>query len=928
MTSARPPLRPEIQFAEKDAALRDDVRTLGALVGDVIREQGGDVLFHQVEAARVAAIRRREAGAEAELEALARTLSPREARELVHGFAAYFEVVNLAERVHRIRRRRDYLRRGTASQEGSLEDTVRRLAAAGLGPDAVGALLQRLLVEPVFTAHPTEATRRTLLEKEQVIGRLLVRRLDPSLTPAEDRATLGRIREEVAVAWQTEPQPAERPTVFDELEHVLFFLTDVVYRVVPPFYEELEQALATVYGAAASGIAIPTILRFASWVGGDMDGNPNVTADTLRAALARHRTLVLERYRSETLDLARRLSQSRSRAGVEEAVLERASVYAGRFPATFAEIPARYRDMPYRVLLRLMAARLAATQRDDAQGYADAAEFAADLEVVSRSLEAHGGVHAGLFGVRRLIRRVQTFGFHLATLDVRQDALVHRVVTGRLLGDVGWLERPAAERAHRLRRALEAAEPPAAAPDADAERTLGVFRAIAECRARYGPPAIGPYIVSMAQGVDDVLSVLLLARWAGLIGPDGALPLDVAPLFETVDDLAAAPSVLRALLADDWYRAHLECRGRRQMVMLGYSDSNKDAGVAASRWALQRAQAALVAAAEPSGIDLTMFHGRGGTVSRGGGKITRAVLAAPPGSVRGRLRVTEQGEVINAKYGLRGIATRTLEQTVGAVALATGVRPTTDARTARWHAIMDDIAATSRAAYRALVYDDPRFHQYFRLATPIDVIERMPIGSRPPARSAPNRSGARRSGEGEAEGEGEGGGIAQLRAIPWVFAWTQSRHMLPGWFGLGTALEGALRRHGDEVVAEMLRDWPFLKALVDDVEFVLAEADLGIAARYARLAGSLEQVFFPAIQAEFDRTVSLALRLKGTSALLDEDPVLQRSIRLRNPYVDPISLLQVDLLERWRAAARPDDELFAALLATVRGIAQGLQSTG
>jgi len=512
VTSARPPLRPEIQFAEKDAALRDDVRTLGALVGDVIREQGGDVLFHQVEGARVAAIRRRagEAGAEAELEALARTLGPREARELVHGFAAYFEVVNLAERVHRIRRRRDYLRRGTASQEGSLEDTVRRLAAAGLGPDDGGALLQRLLVEPVFTAHPTEATRRTLLEKEQVIGRLLVRRLDPSLTPAEDRATLGRIREEVTVAWQTEPQPAERPTVFDELEHVLFFLTDVVYRVVPPFYEELEQALATVYGAAASGIAIPTILRFASWVGGDMDGNPNVTADTLRAALARHRTLVLERYRSETLELARRLSQSRSRAGVEEAVLERASVYAGRFPATFAEIPARYRDMPYRVLLRLMAARLAVTQRDDSQGYADAAEFAADLELVSRSLEAHGGVHAGLFGMRRLIRRVQTFGFHLATLDVRQDALVHRVVTGRLLGEARWLERPAAERAHRLRRALEAGEPPAAAPDIDAERTLEVFRAIAECRARYGPPDHGPYIMSMAQGDDHVLNVHLL----------------------------------------------------------------------------------------------------------------------------------------------------------------------------------------------------------------------------------------------------------------------------------------------------------------------------------------------------------------------------------------------------------------------------------
>jgi phosphoenolpyruvate carboxylase len=343
--------------------------------------------------------------------------------------------------------------------------------------------------------------------------------------------------------------------------------------------------------------------------------------------------------------------------------------------------------------------------------------------------------------------------------------------------------------------------------------------------------------------------------------------------------------------------------------MVGYSDSNKDAGIVASRWAVQRAQAALVATLEPAGIDLTIFHGRGGTVSRGGGKLTRAVLSAPPGSVRGRLRVTEQGEVISANYGLRGIAIRTLEQAVGAVAIATALPPKPDARAPQWEALMDEIAATSHAAYRALVYDDPRFVEYFRLSTPIDVIERMPMGSRPPSR----RSGS---------------GIEQLRAIPWVFAWMQNRAVLPGWFGLGTALERAVARHGEDAVAELIRHWPFVKALVDDVEMVLAKADLGIAARYARLAGALEPVIFPLIAAEFDRTVALVLRLKGTTALLDEDPVVQRAIRLRNPYVDPMSLLQVDLLARWRAAGRAEDELFSALLATVRGIAQGLQNTG
>ena len=882
----------------------------------MIREQGGDELFAKVEGARVAAIRRREGEpeAEAELQSLVGALNPRDAGELVRGFATYFAVVNLAERINRIRRGRDHLRVGGAPQEGTLDDTVRRLAAAGLGPPEVRDLLQRLLFEPVFTAHPTEATRRTLLEKEQAIGRLLVGRFDPSRTAAEERAALERIREHITIGWQTEATPAQRPTVLDELEHVLFFLTDVVYRVVPPFYEALEGALAAVFGTIGAGIRVPPVLRFASWVGGDMDGNPNVSAETVRAALARHRALVLERYHRETLELARRLSQSSSRVAVDEAVLRRIEEYGTRFPAALAAVPPRHRDMPYRVLLRLMGARLQATSRDEASGYGSPSEFLGDLQGIATSLANHRGPSAGLFSVRRLVRRLETFGFHLATLDVRQDALVHRAAVGRLLGDASWSERSPAERATRLRRAIENGDPPARAPDADAERTVAVFRAIAQCRTRYGTHAIGPYIISMAQGVDDVLTVLLLARWGGLVGTDRAVPLDVAPLFETLDDLRDAPDVVRGLLEDDVYRAHLKDRGNRQVVMLGYSDSNKDGGIAASRWAVQRAQAELVAtvdAASPAGIDLTIFHGRGGTVSRGGGKLTRAVLSAPAGSVRGRLRVTEQGEVISANYGLRGIAMRTLEQAVGAVALATAVPSKPDARAPQWEALMQEIAATSRAAYRGLVYDDPRFLEYFRLSTPIDVIERMPMGSRPPARRP-----------------GGGSGIEQLRAIPWVFAWIQNRGVLPGWFGLGTALERAVARHGEDAVAEMLRHWPFVKALVDDVEMVLAKADIGIAARYARLAGALEPVFFPVIKAEFDRTVALVLRLKGTTALLDEDPVVQRAIRLRNPYVDPMSLLQVDLLARWRAAGRADDELFEALLATVRGIAQGLQNTG
>jgi len=858
-----------------------------------------------VERVRHAAI----AGADDELQALMKGLPPRDAETLVRAFSTYFEVVNLAERIHRIRRRRDYLRSASDPQEGSLQATALRLAAGGVTTPQIAALLQRLRVEPVFTAHPTEATRRTLLEKEQVIGRLLVERLDPSRTPDEERTALARIREEITATWQTDPQPSARPSVMDELENVLFYLTDIVYRIVPPFAEELEQAVHKAYD-----VEVPTrpVLRFGSWVGGDMDGNPNVGAETLRAALARQRELALERYRREATELARRLSQSGALTGVSDAVRERVATYSAQFPQALAAIPARYHDMPYRVLFRLIAARLEATRRDAPGGYAPpgAVELEHDLGLVIASLRAHRGEHAGLFGVQRLLRRVETFGFHLATVDVRQHSHVHRAVLATLLGDPDWSTRTAADRLTRLRRVLERGEKPTGSPDAQATRTLDVFKAIADCRARFGPDAGGPYIISMTQGADDVLTVLALARWGGL-AENAHVPLDVAPLFETVADLTAAPNVMRELLAEPYYRAHLAERGMQQMVMIGYSDSNKDAGIGASRWALHRAQAVLVDAVARSGIDLTFFHGRGGTVSRGGGKITSAILSAPAGSVRGRFRMTEQGEAINAKYGLRGIAMRTLEQTVSAVALATALPRAPDPRETEWNGIMDGIARDSRATYRALVYDDPQFVQYFQLATPIDVIQRMEISSRPASRP---------SGDPHSE-------IEQLRAIPWVFAWTQSRHLLPGWYGLGTALDRAAQRHGT-ALDDMMRDWPFLRALIDDVEMVLATADLAIAVRYARLAGDLGDQYFPVIRAEFDRTVAKVLALKHEKALLDSDPALQRSILLRNPYVDPMSLLQVDLLERWRAGGRPDDAVFRALLASVRGIAQGLQSTG
>lgn len=955
-----PPFERHIEFADKDVPLREDVSFLGRIVGDVIREQGGEQLFAYVEAARSTAIRRRETQdrsqaerAAEELALLVSGLPADEAGELARSFSIYFRAVNLAEQIHRIRRRRHYIRQqddGGSPQRETLADTVDRLAAAGLSRHETEELLGRLTVEPVFTAHPTEATRREQLEKDQRIGRALVERLETDPTPQEATAIEDRIREEITLGWLTADQPPERPTVLDEVEHVLFYLTDVIYRIVPPLYEELEAALDRTYGRPETGggqiadrrpgapFAPTGIVRFASWVGGDMDGNPAVGADTVEAALYRHRGVLLALYHREALELADRLTQGPPRSETSPELRARLEGLAELLPDAVRTVPVRHRDMIYRVFFQLVAARLQATLAERPESYDGPGELLADLAAVASSLSAHGGEQAGLFRVRRLVRRIETFGFHLATLDLRQDALVLRRVVGALLdpeGPEAWLVRAPSERSAALRRAIRSGAAPLdseerAATDETSEReveeTLAVFEAAGEALRRYGRRAVGPFVVSMAADTDDVLSVLALARWAGLGGsedgtgtrrrPDGfgaLAPFDVAPLFETVDDLDRSADILAQLAEDEVYRQHLMGRGDRQTVMIGYSDSGKDGGLAASRWALHQAQERMVSELARWGVELTIFHGRGGTVSRGGGKLTAAVEAAPPGAVGAHLRWTEQGEVIDSSYGLRGIALRTLERALGATALATaGVSHPEHAVASEWLAAMETIARESRRAWRGLVHEDPAFSHFFRTATPVDVIERLPIGSRP---------ASRRSGD----------GIDDLRAIPWVFSWMQNRSVLPGWYGLGTGLAAV---DDPDLVATMARDWPFFRNLLADVEMVLAKADLAIAGRYAELAGDGDsgaadgERIFSAVLSEHERTVGAITALRGTDTLLAREETLRRSIRLRNPYVDPMSYLQVELLGRWRSEGSPAGRLLEALFATVRGIAQGLRNTG
>ena len=903
--------RQDITFEDKDQSLRQDVHMLASLVGDLMREQGGDELFDLVENARLRSIRRREGNKKPgeELADIVKDLDLSMAMEVIRSFSTYFQMANTAEKVHRIRRRREYLQEVGQFQPGGPEETFVKLKAAGFDLDALQRLLDQIRIEPVFTAHPTEPTRRTILRKEQRIVRRLIDILNPTMTAQETHACLENIKLEVTTGWQTDEHPSEQMTVADELEHVLFFVTDVLYPSMPPFYEDIESAAVRVFGDEDKRLSVPILVRFASWVGGDMDGNPNVNAKTIRATMARQRSLILDLYYKECASLSAKLSQTSQRVSVDPIVQEKIDEYSHIFPNAFHAVPSRHRDMPYRVFLRLIQQRLQATYDDDVYPYEKADQLQADIQLIADSLEANKGEHAGLFAVRRLLRRINTFGFHLVTLDVRQDALVHREVVGECLGEVDWLDWSPQDRLSRIETALNTRESPVNTNSVQTRKTLAVFQAIAFCRRKYGKQAIGPFIVSMTQGADDILSVLLLAYWGQLHNRQEEIPLDLTPLLETVDDLKRGPEILESLLANDTYREHLSYRNDRQMVMIGYSDSNKDSGLASARWALQNAQVALAACVADRGIELTLFHGRGGSISRGGSKTHAAVLGAPPGTVNGRLRVTEQGEIINEKYGLRGIALRTLEQVAGSVALATAMPQHRGNDMPEWHVMMDAIAQESRSAYRGLIYENPRFYEYFRKATPIDLIERMRIGSRPASRRA-------------------GTGAENLRAIPWVFAWTQSRYVLPGWYGFGTGLQAASKKFDRSTFTDMFREWYFMRTLTADAEMVLAKADLGIARLYSELAGDLHDEFFPVIEKEYQLTRDLILEFSGHETLLEGDTTLRRAILLRNPYVDPMSFMQVDLLARWRASNYEDEGLFSVLLASVNGIAQGLQNTG
>jgi phosphoenolpyruvate carboxylase len=896
--------------AEPIDRLRDDVRLLGELVGDVLREQGGPELFVDVEHVRTAAIEVRAGhGSDAELLAWAEQKPTRRLLQLVRAFSTYFHLINLAEQHHRVRTLRERQRRGGTLHE-SVAAAFEELSQAGVATDEVLHGLERLDIHPVLTAHPSEARRRTLLHHLEVASQLIEQLDDERASPRDRERVLDALRAQITLIWQTAEARSERPSVLDEVQSVLYVLAGTVYDVLPLVMRAVDGAVRDAMGErSASGVR----LRFGSWVGGDRDGNPAVTPDVTRAAARLARVAVLRRYRDDVQQLGRDLSISGRLVGCLPALQE--SIERDREELGVQAVP-QWQDEPYRRKLGLIAERLRRTESGGSGAYASATGLLDDIQLVVNSLTAYGGERIANGGLLDLRRRVEAFGFSLAELEERQHAGRHAAAVAELLaigGVTGYLHMDESERMRALEQRLEAPAPlaiPAEALTAQTREVVETFQAMHDIQQLNGASGSQTCVVSMARAASDALAVLVLAREAGLVDLQSSR-LDVVPLFETITELRDCGNILRAILASRPYRAAVRSRGDRQQVMVGYSDSNKDGGYLAATWETYRAQQALAEAASASGVELVVFHGRGGAVGRGGGPMYRAIVARPAAAASPSFKITEQGEVIFARYGSLPIAERHLEQVVHALLLSS-LQSATLATPADWIEVMEALAERSRAAYTRLTRECAEFMSFFHAATPFPELATLNLASRPVSRGGVDLPG-----------------LEDLRAIPWVFSWTQSRVNLPGWYGFGTALAAEIADGGLGRLQAMYVEWPFFASAVDNAQTSLGTADLAAARLYAdSLVDDVGvRAVFETILEEYERTVEALLLVTRQHELLERSPVLARSIKLRNPYVDALHVAQLALLRRYRSGER-DEVLLDAIHHSINGIAAGLQTTG
>jgi len=936
----------------KEAPLRRDVRSLGMLLGEVLREQAGDELFEQVEELRLGTIRRREAEAQVDgkTAALSAAVHAAHAMAMVHklpverallltrAFGFYFELINLAETNHRKRRRLALQLSGAAGkQRGSLAGTLRAMKRVGISADEALEWLRKVLVVPVFTAHPTEVARRSVMFKRRRIGELL-EELDRIPLPEEDLARLeDSVSAEITSLWQTDEVRSRRPTVYDEIKMGLDYYDVSIFATLPSLYREISKALKSVYGLEIEMHELPKVLSFGSWIGGDRDGNPFVTPEVTRNAIQLAREHLLHFYDGQLQTVIDLLSTSAQQMPVSDVLRTRLDEYESRIHTVESQAYGQFFEFElYRRFLICVRARtrrtlhlsgtltaplarpsaLAESQEILAQvlpGYASAQEFADDLEILRASLAANRGLRIARNLIDPLLLLARTFGLHLHTLDIRQHARQHAVALKEASEDT---------LAQELPRALSA----------ETANVLDTFRTIAEIKAGRTPEVIRQYVISGATCVEDVLAVVRLGRLAGVklegcgVGK-GANPapgqgqdpgLMPVPLFESIEDLQNAAEVCRTLWARPDYRALLESWGNTQEVMLGYSDSNKDGGMLTSTWEIFRAHRDLHTVAREAGVHLRLFHGRGGTVGRGGGPTHRAIFAQPLDSFEGQFRITEQGEVLNFKYADVVLAERNLELMIAA-SLDALARPNardpeghfTGVLKPEWEQALDRLSVLSYEFYKQHILDDPGLLEYFEQSTPMGELEHAKIGSRPSKRKGSLS-------------------LTTLRAIPWVFGWTQSRLLIPAWFGVGYAVQKYLAEGGAvETLTAMAKEFPLFIDLVRNVEMALAKVDMGTARLYSTLvedAGLRERVY-AGFDEEYQRTVDAVLAITRQNELLQNNPVLARSIKLRNPYVDPMHLIQVDLLRRKRAG-EDTPEVNRAISATISGISAGLRNTG
>lgn len=950
----------------KDAPLRADIRRLGDLLGETLKRLGGERLFETEENVRALCKQLRGEHSpvtERKLKRLLQLLNLDETIGVIRAFSVYFQLVNIAEQHHRIRRKRFYeLHTPDQPQRGSLAETLGRLRRESASAKELQKVIDRLEIAPVMTAHPTEAARRTLLEKHRRIADLLAAFDAENLAPRQRDELQARLAAEVESVWQTDEVRHTQPTVLDEVNHGLYYFDATLFDAAPALLEELERRLEENFpGVKLRDGASP--LRFGSWVGGDRDGNPFVTPEITWETLRLQQRLALRKYRDAVADLGRRLSESSRFAPATDELRESLKDDAKQLPTTAKEVAARNAEEPYRQKLSYIYARIENTLRRNrdlesalrlteqhalisirpglpivaaltgsdtatASVYRTGAQLREDLRLARDSLRA-GKADYAASAVDRLMRQVAVFDLHLATLDLRQHSERHTAALSEIaralrLRDYARMNED--ERVEWLTRELATARPLTGADarySAETTETLNVFRVARRALDEISPSAIRTYVISMTREVSDLLAVLLLAKEAGLFrtGGEPLFRLAVSPLFETIEDLRHAPEVMRRLFEHPVYRQQIAAHGGLQEVMIGYSDSSKDGGILTSSWELYKAQERLWEVAREHKVELRLFHGRGGTVGRGGGPSHEAILAQPPETVACRIKITEQGEVVSSKYSLPEIALRSLELTTAAVIAASLPQAGQNAdKLSRWKEVMEEISADAFAAYRRFVRETTGFNDYFVQATPVEELQYLRIGSRPAKRKSGSKS------------------LDDLRAIPWVFGWTQSRHLLPGWLAVGTALQNFIEKRAREnlrLLREMYAEWPFFHSTISNIEMTLAKADFQIARQYASrtLDPQLGKRIFRMLEEEYERACRVTLQITAERRLLDQSPVLQRSIAVRNPYVDPLSYLQVELLARRRgsasgASSSERDKLLYATLLTINGIAAGMRNTG